>query len=82
MAFSNKDVQELNNEARNLKRSSGDLGREEYIYTIERDAGDDLGKKEVVQEERRFSVGDQIVFTRNDRGLKVQNGSLGVVTES
>ncbi len=33
------------------------------------------------EEERSFSVGDRIVALKNDRGLGVQNGSLGVVRE-
>ncbi|WP_162605131.1 MobF family relaxase [Geomonas oryzae] len=33
------------------------------------------------EEERSFSVGDRIVTLKNDRGLGVQNGSLGVVRE-
>jgi Ti-type conjugative transfer relaxase TraA len=81
MAFSNKDVQELNGMARDLKRGAGDLGKEEYIYTIERNAGEELGRPQTVREERRFSVGDQIVFTKIDKGLGVNNGTLGRVTE-
>ncbi|HBN23059.1 MAG TPA: hypothetical protein DD412_07465 [Holosporales bacterium] len=81
MAFSNKDVQELNGMARDLKRGAGELGKEEYIYTIERNAGEELGRPQTVREERRFSVGDQIVFTKIDKGLGVNNGTLGRVTE-
>lgn len=81
MAFSNKDVQELNDLARDLKRGAGDLGKEEYIFTIERNGGEELGRPQVVREERRLSVGDQIVFTKNDKGLGVNNGTLGRVTE-
>ncbi len=33
------------------------------------------------EEERSFSVGDRIVALKNDRGLGVQNGSLGGVRE-
>ncbi len=33
------------------------------------------------EEERSFSVGDRIVTLKNDRGVGVQNGSLGVVRE-
>ena len=81
MAFSNKDVQELNGMARDLKRGAGELGKGEYIYTIERNAGEELGRPQTVREERRFSVGDQIVFTKIDKGLGVNNGTLGRVTE-
>ncbi len=80
MSYSNKDVQHLNAMARDKMRATGVLGKEEYIYTIERTAGDDLGKQQFVNEERRFSVGDQIVFTQIDKGLGVKNGTLGRVT--
>ncbi|NRA89607.1 MAG: AAA family ATPase [Simkaniaceae bacterium] len=80
MSYSNKDVQHLNAMARDKMRASGVLGKEEYIYTIERTAGDDLGKQKFVNEERKLSVGDQIVFTKIDKGLGVKNGTLGRVT--
>ena len=33
------------------------------------------------EEERSFAVGDRVVALKNDRGLKVQNGSLGIIRE-
>jgi hypothetical protein len=80
MSYSNKDVQHLNAMARDKMRASGVLGKEEYVYSIERTAGDDLGKQKFVNEERKLSVGDQIVFTKIDKGLGVKNGTLGRVT--
>ena len=32
-------------------------------------------------EERQFSKGDRVVFTKNERGIGVQNGSLGTISE-
>jgi hypothetical protein len=53
----------------------------EYTYTIKKEVEDDFGKRNVRSEEKSFSQGDRIVFTRNNYGLGVKNGSLGTITE-
>lgn len=81
MAHSNKDVVSLNTMARTFKKTSGEIGSEDFIFTIERNAGEELGEKKTEFVERSFSTGDQIIFTKNDTGLGVSNGSLGRITE-
>ncbi|HBN21774.1 MAG TPA: hypothetical protein DD412_00860, partial [Holosporales bacterium] len=80
MAYSNKDVLHLNMMARQLKKESGEIGKEEFTYIIERNDGEELGKRRTLLEERTFSKGDQIVFTENNTGLGVRNGTLGQIT--
>jgi len=81
LAFSNRDVKDLNASARVLLKESGHISQLEFTYTIHREEEDDFGRKQTVTEEKAFSVGDRIVFTRNNRGLGVQNGSIGIVKE-
>jgi len=64
MAHSNNDVKSLNTLARHLKKESGEIGKEEFRYSIERIDGEELGKQIIVREERQFSKGDQILFTK------------------
>jgi len=59
-------------------------GEREIERTVTRDyAPAELAEKAALyrEEERSFAVGDRIVTLKNDRGLKVQNGSLGVIRE-
>lgn len=81
MAYSNRDVQDLNTQARNHLKSLGVLGDREFVYTIHREVEDDFGRKKVFRHERAFSKGDRIVFTQNNTGLGVKNGTIGVITE-
>ena len=80
MAYSNRDVLHLNMMARQLKKESGEIGKDEFTYTIERNDGEELGTRKIILEERTFSKGDQIVFTENNTGLGVRNGTLGQIT--
>jgi len=59
------EVAELNGLARDRLRQQHELGIEHRIETS--------------QGERLFASGDRIMFLRNERGLGVKNGSLGVV---
>lgn len=84
LAYSNLDVRALNTQARALLKSSGSIGKEDFTYTITREVEDDFGRRAKVKEEREFSKGDRIVFTRNkgalDKGnLGVKNGSMGTI---
>jgi len=79
MAYSNRDVQDLNIQARDHLKASGNIAKEDFTYTIMRDVEDDFGRRAKIKEERPFSKGDQIVFTRNDGGLGVKNGSIGTI---
>jgi ATP-dependent exoDNAse (exonuclease V) alpha subunit len=49
-------------------------------YTITREVEDDFGRKSCLKEAREFAKGDRIVFTRNNDGLGVKNGSMGTIT--
>lgn len=65
LASRREDVRVLNEQARALRRDTGELG-EEHILATERG-------------EKGFAVGDRVYFLRNDRGLGVKNGTLGTV---
>ncbi len=80
LAFSNKDVNDLNRTARSLLKDSGHLSREDFTYTIAKMDEDDFGRKRVVTEEKSFSEGDRIVFTRKAKGMSVKNGTMGTIT--
>jgi Ti-type conjugative transfer relaxase TraA len=65
LAYTNKDVRELNAQARELRRTAGQLGRGEVIET-ERGA-------------REFNASDRLCFLAPNHGLGVKNGTLGTV---
>ena len=65
LTHTNDEVQALNQTARDRMRAAGQLG-EDVTLRIERGS-------------RRFACGDRIMFLKNERGLGVKNGSLGVV---
>lgn len=65
LAYTREDVRHLNDQARELRRAAGELGRSEVIQTEE-------GARE-------FAVGDRLYFLQNERGLGVKNGSLGTI---
>ncbi len=81
MAYSNRNVRDLNTQARTHLKEIGILSGKEFTYTITREVEDDFGRKKVFKEERTFSNGDRIVFTRNNYGLGVKNGTIGTITE-
>lgn len=62
------EVAELNGLAREAMRSSGALSGDDVALTTERG-------------ERAFAVGDRVLFLRNDRDLRIKNGSIGTVRE-
>ncbi|MBS0271185.1 MAG: AAA family ATPase [Proteobacteria bacterium] len=81
MAYNNRDVNDLNRSARSLLKESGRLSKKEFTYTVKKEVEDDFGRKNILQEEKGFSQGDRIVFTRNNYGLGVKNGTMGTITE-
>lgn len=81
LAFSNRDVNDLNRSARLLLKESGHLSKDDFTYTISKMVEDDFGRKQILQEEKNFSKGDRIVFTRNTQGLGVKNGTMGTITD-
>jgi Ti-type conjugative transfer relaxase TraA len=66
LAYTRKDVQELNTLARDLRSALGELGKEEHAIQTERGA-------------RTFSEQDRLYFLQNDRNMGVMNGTLGTI---
>ncbi|RAZ92858.1 Ti-type conjugative transfer relaxase TraA [Mesorhizobium hawassense] len=67
LTHTNDEVRALNKAARARMRAAGDLGDEVHV-DVERGA-------------RTFASGDRVMFLRNERGLDVKNGTLGVIEE-
>lgn len=67
MAYTRADVAELNRLARQALRADGQLGADHLVQTA-------LG-------EQAFSVGDRVMFLRNERSLGVKNGTLGTLIQ-
>jgi ATP-dependent exoDNAse (exonuclease V) alpha subunit len=80
LAFSNRDMSDLNRLARIHLKESGYVENKDFTYTVKREDEDDFGRKYTTKTNKDFSIGDRIVFTRNNRGLGVQNGSMGIIT--
>ena len=68
LAFRNKDVRDLNERARQVFADQGRLAGQETEITTEK------GK-------RNFSVGDRVIFLKNEYSIGVKNGSLGSLEE-
>jgi hypothetical protein len=66
MAYTNKDVADLNLGARQYRKLVGELRGAEHTFITERG-------------ERTFSAGDRIIFLRNEVSMGVRNGALGTV---
>ncbi|KAB2833574.1 MAG: hypothetical protein F9K49_06420, partial [Caedimonadaceae bacterium] len=81
LAYSNRDVNDLNQQARTLLKDSGHLSKTEFTYTIKKEVVDDFGKTSTLQQQKSFSKGDRIVFTKNKYGLGIRNGTMGTITE-
>ena len=64
-AHEKADVRVLNEAARVVRRTAGELGPDHQVQT-------ELGL-------RAFAEGDRVYFLRNERGLGVKNGTLGTV---
>lgn len=78
LAHRRTEAQQMNRLARAKLRAEGKLGREVSVdvsITEEKD-----GETITTQAKRQFATGDRILFTKNERELGVQNGSLGTVT--
>jgi len=79
LAFTNRDANTLNESARLLMREKGMLIGADYPFKTKYIEEDYFGNTEVLYEERKFAQGDRILFTRNNEGLGVRNGTLGTV---
>ncbi|TPJ79174.1 Ti-type conjugative transfer relaxase TraA [Mesorhizobium sp. B2-6-2] len=67
LTHTNDEVRALNKAARERMRRAGELG-DDVQLDVERGA-------------RNFASGDRVMFLRNERGLGVKNGTLGVIEE-
>ncbi|ANN57217.1 Ti-type conjugative transfer relaxase TraA [Mesorhizobium loti NZP2037] len=67
LTHTNDEVRALNQAARERMRAAGDIG-DEVQLNVERGA-------------RAFASGDRVMFLRNEHGLGVKNGTLGIVEE-
>lgn len=65
LAYTRRDVQELNEMARDLRKQNNELGEDQKLQT-------NTGEKS-------FAEGDRIYFLKNDRSLGVMNGTLGTI---
>ncbi|WP_112384228.1 Ti-type conjugative transfer relaxase TraA [Sphingomonas carotinifaciens] len=65
LTHTNAEVRELNGEARDRLRASGELGAD-VTFAADRGARD-------------FAAGDRLMFLRNERSLGVKNGTLGTI---
>ncbi|RWN14805.1 MAG: Ti-type conjugative transfer relaxase TraA, partial [Mesorhizobium sp.] len=67
LTHTNDEVRALNQAARERMRAAGELGDDVQV-NVEHGA-------------RSFASGDRVMFLRNERGLGVKNGTLGIVEE-
>ncbi|MCW8445689.1 Ti-type conjugative transfer relaxase TraA [Fluoribacter gormanii] len=65
LAYTRKDVKELNEMARRMMRNDRELG-DDVVFTMERG-------------ERAFAVNDRVYFLKREDSLSVINGSLGTI---
>jgi Ti-type conjugative transfer relaxase TraA len=79
LTYFKSDVEALNAKARATLREKGFLGADIRVQVQEqiRDEDDNIVQRAAY---RTFAQGDRLLFTKNDRALGVQNGSLGYVT--
>jgi Ti-type conjugative transfer relaxase TraA len=81
LAFTNKDANKLNEEARTHMRAQGNITGKDHTFNTQRIDEDDFGKEVITHQDRTFAKGDLLLFTRNNNSLNVKNGSLGTILE-
>ncbi|MBP6952366.1 MAG: AAA family ATPase [Alphaproteobacteria bacterium] len=79
LAYSNRDVNDLNQSARSLLKASGQISQTEFTYTTKKEVEDDFGKTHVLKKQKSFSKGDRIVFTKNKYWQGIRNGTMGTI---
>lgn len=78
LAHRRTEAHALNKSARARLRAEGLLGREvEVTVTVMEEENGEVAPRATT---RAFATGDRLLFTRNDKELGVQNGSLGTVS--
>lgn len=81
LAFTNKDANKLNIDARTYMREQGKITGKDYEFVTQRIETDDFGVEHRTSHDRTFAKGDRILFTRNNNSLNVKNGSLGSILD-
>ncbi|WP_010304111.1 AAA family ATPase [Candidatus Odyssella thessalonicensis] len=81
MAFTLKETEALNEQARLLRIQDGAVDKQSFTHTIMRLEENDFGDQSKLQKQRAFSKGDRLLFMKNDQGLGVRNGMLGTIEE-
>jgi Ti-type conjugative transfer relaxase TraA len=79
LAFTNKDANALNETVRETLKERGEIKGPEFIFKTKTMSQDDFKREVVTHQKRSFAEGDRILFTHNDYGLGVKNGSLGTI---
>ncbi|WP_010304300.1 AAA family ATPase [Candidatus Odyssella thessalonicensis] len=79
MAYTLKETEMLNEQARKLRLQDGALGKESFSHRITRLDEDDFGDETRTVRQRAFARGDRLLFMKNDQGLEVRNGMLGTI---
>ena len=81
LAFTNKDVSNLNEQARQVMRNQGEIKGKDFTYKTCHLEINDFGKETRSYTNKAFACGDRLLFTRNDNGLDVKNGTLGTIVK-
>jgi Ti-type conjugative transfer relaxase TraA len=81
LAFTNRDATSLNEQARNIMREKGEIMGSNFTYKTCHLSHDDFGKEIKTYENKTFACGDRLLFTHNDNGLGVKNGTLGTIVK-
>jgi|GEM_PF-985597 len=79
LAFTKGDAHKLNEAARTLMREQGAIKGPDITYQTQTIEEDDFKVQYREYHDRTFAKGDKILFTHNDKGLGVSNGTLGTI---
>ncbi|AIK96587.1 AAA family ATPase [Candidatus Odyssella acanthamoebae] len=81
MAYTLKETEILNQQARDLRIQDGAIDKQSFTHQITRIDTDDFGDEVRTNKQRHFSKGDRLLFMKNDHGLGVRNGMVGTIEE-
>lgn len=77
-AYTNRDVDTLNAELRQICRDRGELSGADVTLTMRR--GDPAFEQRETVTQADFAVGDRVQFTKTDKSLRIYNGNVGTIT--
>lgn len=81
LAFTNRDATSLNKGAQQMMREKGEITGPDFTYKTCYLTHDDFEKEIRTYKNRTFACGDRLLFTHNDNGLSVKNGTLGTIVK-